>query len=57
MGYFGPEGGRMRKVLCLRNDVRNVSYNLLLVKSSPHPVNHLPCYYLLHLNDFGHSSV
>jgi hypothetical protein len=46
----------MRKVLSLRNDVRNVSYNRVLVKSSPHLVNHLPCY-LLHLNDFGHSSV
>nr|QNO45144.1 hypothetical protein NBMHDOOP_00011 [Methanosarcinales archaeon ANME-2c ERB4] len=27
MGYFEPDGERMRKVLCLRNDVRNVSYN------------------------------
>ena len=25
MGYFEPDGERMRKVLCLRNDVRNVS--------------------------------
>ena len=28
MGYFEPDGERMRKVLCLRNDVRNVSYML-----------------------------
>ena len=26
MGYFEPDGERMRKVLCLRNDVRNVSF-------------------------------
>ena len=27
MGYFEPDGERMRKVLCLRNDVRNVRCN------------------------------
>jgi hypothetical protein len=26
MGYFEPDGERMRKVLCLRDDVRNVRY-------------------------------
>lgn len=26
MGYFEPDGERMRKVLCLRNDVWNVSW-------------------------------
>ena len=26
MGYFEHDGERMRKVLCLRNDVRNVRW-------------------------------